>query len=210
MTEEIKRQTAFKCAISYLNKGVFVKKTGWESSYIMTEYGDFSRVNIIAVVVAKDESSIRLDDGTGNIIARVFDKTKLIKDILIGEPVLIIGRPREYNEEIYLTIEIIKRIKDKSWLEYRKKELQLIKKTRSVTDMTSLEIKKDAQVIESENTLSSKEKIISLIKQLDAADGANIDDVISFSKIKNAEEIIRDLILRGDIFELRPGKLKVM
>ena len=51
--QEFKRQTAYKCTIATLNKGVFVKKQGWESNYLMTEYGDFSRVNIIAVIVDK-------------------------------------------------------------------------------------------------------------------------------------------------------------
>jgi len=34
--------------------------------------------------------------------------------------------------------------------------------------------------------------------------------VINFSKTGNAEDIVQDLLLRGEIFEIRAGKLKVM
>ncbi len=204
---DFKRQTAFKCSIDNLNKGVFVKRPGWESSYLMTDYGDFSRVNIIAVVVNKDESSMTVDDGTGQIVARVFDKKELLMNISIGDPVLLIARPREYNSQIYLTLDLVKKIKDKAWIAYRKKELSLIKKIRTTTRH---DVKKDAEIVESTNTLGSKERIIALIKELDGGEGADIDEIIRFSKIKNAEDLIQDMILRGDIFERKPGKIKLM
>src|SRR3989344_5883616 len=119
MAEEFKRQTAYKCSIADLERGVFVKRPGWESSYVMTDYGDFSRVNIIALVVLKDESSITLDDGTAQIVARVFDKNEIIEDINIGDPILAIARPREYNSQIYLTLDIIRKISDMGWIAYR-------------------------------------------------------------------------------------------
>lgn len=204
---EIKRQTAFKCSIRDLNRGIFVKRPGWESSYLMTDYGDFSRVNIIAVVLGKDDSALTLDDGTGKIIARTFNKPELIANINIGDPVIVIARPREYNNAIYLTIDIIKKIDDTKWIAYRKKELLLIKKIR---DIGNIEIKKEPEIVESSNTLSSKEKILKLISELDSGDGSSIDDVISFSKIRNAEDIIQDFILRGEVFENKPGKIKKM
>lgn len=204
---DFKRQTAFKCSIDSLNKGVFVKRPGWESSYLMTDYGDFSRVNIIAVVVNKEDSSITLDDGTAQIIARVFDKPEMLKNISVGDPVLLIARPREYNSQIYLTIDLIKKINDKGWIAYRKRELSLIKKIRTTTRP---DVKKDAEIVESTSTVSSKERIIALIKELDDGEGADIDEIIRFSKIKNAEDLIKDFILRGEIFERKPGKIKLM
>jgi RPA family protein len=110
---EFKRQIAYKCSINSLASGVFVKKPGWESNYMMTDYGDFSRVNIIAVIVAKDENSITLDDGTGQVIGRIFDNTDRLSDIDIGDLVLVIARPREFNSQLYLALEIIKKIGNK-------------------------------------------------------------------------------------------------
>ncbi|GIU69362.1 MAG: hypothetical protein KatS3mg002_0598 [Candidatus Woesearchaeota archaeon] len=202
---DFRRQTAYKCSVETLINGVFVRTPGWESSYLMTEYGDFSRVNVVAVIVEKDESSITVDDGTGKITARVFDNKELIRDINIGDVVILIGRPREYNSKTYLTIDIIKKIKNKGWINYRRKELSLIKKIR---DKIVPEV--DATLIESQNTITSKDRIIKIIKDLDSGQGADIDEVIRFSKIKNAEEIIKDFILKGVVFEIKPGRIKIL
>jgi RPA family protein len=208
--QEIKRQTAYKCTIATINKGAFVKKQGWESSYIMTEYGDFSRINIMAVVVGKDENSITIDDGTGQTSGRVFDRADQLSDIVIGNVVMIIGRPREYNGRIYLTIEIVKRI-EPGWVTYRRKELMLIKKVRDISEIPVMEKKiHEPQIVESSGTLSSKEKLAQLIKSLDRGDGASIDDVVKLSKVNNCEELLSDMMLRGEIYESKAGHVKLM
>ena len=98
-----------------------------------------------------------------------------------------------------------KKIDNKLWINYRRKELALIKKIRDVVKKPS-----EPAIQESTSTLNSREKILSIIKELDKGEGANIDDVINFSKTGNAEDIVQDLLLRGEIFEIRAGKLKVM
>ena len=122
MADDIKRQTAYKCSIKDLNYGIFTKRPGWESSYVMTEHGDFSRVNIIAVIVSKDGNSMTLDDGTGQIDARVFDENIKIDNLDIGNIILTIARPREYNNKIFLAVEMIKPLNNIGWINYRKKE----------------------------------------------------------------------------------------
>ncbi len=208
--QEIKRQTAYKCTIDTLNKGVFVKKQGWESSYLMTEYGDFSRINIIAVVVGKDGTGLTLDDGTGQTSGKLFERTDQLEDIHVGDIVLIIGRPRDFNNKIYLTLEIIKKV-DHNWIAYRKKELSLIKKVREMQDVPRPEKKTlEPEIVISEGTLSSKEKIAKLIKELDRGDGASIDDVMRLSKVANGEELISDMMMRGEIYEAKAGHIKMM
>jgi RPA family protein len=206
---EFKRQIAYKCSINSLASGVFVKKPGWESNYVMTDYGDFSRVNIIAVIVAKDENSITLDDGTGQVIGRIFDNTDRLSDIDIGDLVLVIARPREFNSQLYLALEIIKKIGNKGWINYRKKELLLIQKVRNVDVLKKIE-KPEAEIVQNVSTVNSKERIIQIIKQLDAGSGTGIDDIIMLSKISNAEDIIQDMLLKGEIFEIKAGRLKLM
>jgi RPA family protein len=208
--QEIRRQTAYKCDIATLNKGTFVKKEGWESNYLITEYGDFSRVNILAVVVGKEENSIVLDDGTGQISGRLFDNTKQLDKINVGNVVLVIGRPREFNGKIYLTIEIVKNI-EPSWVAYRKKELSLIKKIRELGNIVKVEKKSaEPEIIENTSTLGSKERMSKLIKELDRGDGANIDDVIRLCKISNGEDIISDMMMRGEVYESKAGHVRLM
>ena len=208
MTEqrEIKRQTAYKTNIKTLQEGVFIKKTGWESNYLMTEYGDFSRINVIAVVVSKEEKSLTIDDGTASIPVRTFEQP-LFENITIGDLVLIIGRPREYDG-LYVAAELIKPI-DRRWINYRRKELMLVKQVRTPEE---LHRKKptEAEEVESSTVHSAKETILSMIVDLDKGDGASIDDVMRFSKIKNGEEIIQELLMRGEVFEFRAGRLKKM
>jgi len=208
--QEIKRQTAYKCTIATLNKGMFVKKQGWESNYLMTEYGDFSRINIMAVVVEKNENSVTLDDGTGQISGRIFERTEQLSDINVGNVVLIIGRPREFNNKIYLTIEIIKRI-EPGWVTYRRKELTLIKKIRELSELPKIEKRTpEPEIVENPSTMSSKEKMAKLIKDLDRGDGASIDDVLKLSKVNNGEELISDMMLRGEVYESKAGHIKLM
>ena len=46
-------------------KTKFVKKEGWDPSYIITSYGKIFRVNLLGVVVSKNINDCVLDDGTG-------------------------------------------------------------------------------------------------------------------------------------------------
>ncbi|HYD03097.1 MAG TPA: hypothetical protein VEC16_02255 [Alphaproteobacteria bacterium] len=212
MAEEIKRQTAYKCTIDTLNKGIFVKKTGWESSYIVTDYGDFARVNIIAVVVERQEAGVVIDDGTGQISGRLFDKTEQLDSISIGDIVIVIGKPRDYNDKMYLTIEIIKKISPE-WIGYRKKELTLIKKIRETTSnqaQAKPARQLEPEIVQNESTFASKERVAKIIKDLDRGSGANIDDVLRMSKASNGEEIISDMLMRGEIYEFKAGHVKLM
>lgn len=211
MAEEFKRQIAYKTNIDQLIRGVFVKKEGWESSLLLTEYGTFSRINIIAVVVGKEEhgQGITIDDRSGLINCRVFEGT-LLEGVNVGDLVLVVGRIREYGGNRYIALEIVKKIQNKGWIAYRRKELTLVKKTRNLEHAVKVEEKHDAAVVEHESTINAKEKIIQIIKQLDSGSGASIDDIIVVSKLGNAEEIISDLIMRGEIFELKPGRIKLL
>jgi len=208
-TTEFKRQTAYKCNISTLNNGMFIKKQGWESSYVMTEYGDFSRVNIMAVIVSKDENSVILDDGTGQISGRLFDNFERLENINIGDAVLAISRPREFNNKMYLTIEIIKKI-SVEWLNYRKKELSLIKKIRDMNQLKSIEKKPEAAIVENASTTNSKEKILKFVAELDKGGGASVEDVLALSKVVNGEEILSDMLMRGEVYESKAGHVKLM
>jgi RPA family protein len=207
---EIKRQIAYKCSIGELVKGVFVKKQGWESSYIMTDYGDFSRVNIIAAVVDKQENTLVFDDGTGKLTGRFFENNDQLQNIGVGDVVLIIARPREYNNSLYLALEILKRIDNRAWINYRRKELLMIKKVRNIDAVKNKPKNLEPEIVENQSTTNSKDKLLRIISQLDTGSGASIDDIITLSKITNAEEIINDMQLKGDIFEVKPGRLKLM
>jgi RPA family protein len=207
-----KRQTAYKVAIKDIISGKYVKEEGWLPNYIQTEDGlKISRVNLICYIVSEDNdanfNSIIVDDGTGKIAVRSFENQDFFQDVDIGDLVLIIGRPREFGNEKYVIAEIIKKIKDKRWIDVRKLELRQKKK---FSDRGETNVKQDNNLKEEVIKTTNMEKIYNLIKELDDGDGIDTEDVIKKVNIDNAELIIKSLLEQGDIFEITPGRLKVL
>ena len=210
MAEQQKRQVAYKTRIADLISSRYIKEEGWTPNYVETKGRKISRANIIGVVVSKEDvdnfQSLLIDDGTGKISARSFEKNPIIEGLDIGDIVLIIGRPREYSGERYLLIEIIRKIEDKRWILYRKAELESESPNKYPEKEEIKE--KDEELSEEIIVDSSAEKIISRIKALDKGEGADIDEVIK--GIENGEKTIASLLSEGEIFEIKPGKLKVL
>ncbi len=201
---DIKRETAVICVINDLLRGSFVRTEGWKPSYFSTEAGDLSRVNLMGVVVGKEAArGAIIDDGSGRILLRSFEN-EAFDDLNISDLVMVIGRPRVYNEEKYLLPEIIKKV-DQKWGQYRQLQLRVLNRKKK-------KLKKEKPVLIREEAHSTNhfQKIISFIKDLDVGEGADIEEVKKRSAAPNAEELIKKLIEEGEIFEIRPGKLKIL
>jgi RPA family protein len=200
---QIKRETAMICLVDDLLRGSFVKTEGWNPSYMATDLGNISRVNVMGVVVSKEPAGgVILDDGSGRILLRSFEGD-LFSYVDAGDLVMVIGRPRVYNEQKYVLPEIIRKINPK-WSAFRQLQLEILKKKAKP-------LKKEARmVVEEEHGVNYSQKIMEFIRDLDAGSGADIEEVIKRSGAPNAEELVRKLIEEGEIFELKPGKLKVL
>ena len=105
----IKRMTAKKVRIYNIINGQWVKKEGMEPSYVQTTYGDqLSRVRVMGTIVSKfvaedgNFASITVDDATDTIRAKTFKTVKPLDNAELGDIVDVIGKVREYNEEIYM------------------------------------------------------------------------------------------------------------
>lgn len=56
-----------------------------------------------------------------------------------------------------------------------------------------------------------KPKIVrEIIKELDSGDGADIDEIVLKSEIDETEKIIDNLLRDGEIYEIRPGRVKLL
>jgi len=215
------RQISYKVWIKDLIKGNYIKREGWEPNYIETKDGKtISRVNIIGIVISKSDSGlnyhdITLDDGSESIPIRSFEEKDIFSDIGIGNILMIIGRPRKYGEVIYIVPEIIKKIKDPKWIELRKLELRkqglatgkaeedIVEKVNAKDVIAEEGIPKDSEEV-------GPEKVYKLIKELDSGSGADIEELIKKSEIKDCEKIIKKFLEEGDIFEVTHGKVKVL
>ncbi|MBN2203055.1 MAG: hypothetical protein JW700_02635 [Candidatus Aenigmarchaeota archaeon] len=113
---DIKRLTAKKVSVKEIQEGKYVKREGFQSSYVLTNLGRrLSRVRLLALIVNKfvsdDEkyASITLDDSTDTIRCKSFVNTKIFDGFGPGDLVDLFGKLREYNGEIYIMAEIIRK-----------------------------------------------------------------------------------------------------
>ena len=202
MPESKERQIAYKVRIGDLFKGNYVIQGGWDPNYIELNDQKISRVNIIAAVVDKQLTdklaTISVDDGTATIVGKSFnEEVKKIEDINVGDVVLLVGRPRKYNEELFISLEIIKKV-DPAWAKVRKLELE--KESKEIIPKESINVEQKEE--------SPRQKIISILKKMDNSDGVDISEVLNRANIENGEELIDELVREGEIYENKPGKVR--
>jgi len=214
MEKSQKRQIAYKVKVNDILKGEYVKEEGeWVPNYIKIGDKKVSRVNVMAVVVSKQNlentshQSLLIDDGSGKISIRSFEEQNNFDNIGIGDFVQVIGRPREYFNEKYIVSEILKKIEYPSWIEVRKLELKTKKEVKNKINIEKSEL---TEVKEEKIGDNINKRIFSLIKEIDMGEGADTQEIITKSNIKEAEEIIKKLLEQGEIFEIKHGKLKVL
>jgi RPA family protein len=205
-----KRQVAYKIMIKDINASNYIKEEGWNPNYLILSDGKkINRVNVFGIIIDKptnenlSTNSLTIDDGSGSIVLRTFDENENINDFDIGTPVLVIGKPREFNNVKYIVPEIIKKIDDVRWIQLRKKELNL----KSGKEGQKVEVHMvEEEVVDDGKGIDA----ISLVKGLDKGNGADITEVIEKLKKADAETIINNMIKVGELFEISPGKIKVL
>lgn len=201
-----KRQVACKVWVSDILNSNFMKDEA-SAGYIKINDAVVSRVNLIATVVYKADqdqnlNGVMVDDGTGKILLRSFENFAAFSKVDVGDMVLVVGRIREFSSEKYVMPEILKKLDDISWMALRKVELKnhiLIEQKEEKIDDTGKNI-----------SVNAGEQIYTLIKKFDTGDGADIDEIIKNSGLDDAESMINRLLENGDIFEIKPGRVKVL
>ncbi len=200
--ETYKRHTAYKTRIGELLSGKHIKD-GERLKALEIIDKQVSRVNIIANVIdkfiqegEKKFASLTLDDGSGQIKLKTFgEEADKFQQYSMGDTLLVIGLVRLWNQEIYLTPEILKK-KDPSYLLLRKLEI----------DAAS------PKAIPKEERLALKDKMLEMIKSSEKEGGIDIDKIIMHLKEKpeSINQEIKELLKEGIIYEPRPGKLRYL
>ena len=203
-----KRKVATKLLINEILNATYIKRPGWEPSGILTKRGEISRVNIMGIVVSltteENNMAILLDDGSGNMMVRTFDKTPVPQDISLGDLVTVVGKPREWQNSKYIVLELIKKVDNKKWYDVRQREIKL-HNTISTLKLPVGDHEEDADV-----ETGPYQKILNIVAILDKGDGALVEEIVSNLNVKGADKIIQTLIEEGEIFEVSPGKVKVL
>lgn len=196
-----KRNVAFKLRIGDVLKG---KPMTDEGKFLFLELGDkkISRINILANCVdkfvqegEKKYATLTVDDASGQIRLKAFgDDVAVLKDIMQGDTLQIIGNVREWNGELYMIPEIVKKV-DPRWLLVRKLEIQNSRKDLPISASSPV-----------------KDIIMQKIKNAETEGGIDIDtmimDVEASPDVINNE--IKKLLEEGLIYEPRPGRLRYL
>ncbi|MFA6974314.1 MAG: OB-fold nucleic acid binding domain-containing protein, partial [Parcubacteria group bacterium] len=128
--EQFKRHTAFKIRIGELLNARQIMNG---DKFSCLEFGNKNivRVNIVGNIVDKYESAgesryinLTLDDGSGQIKLKTFgEDSDRFRSVAQGQTIIIIGILRLWNNELYITPELIKE-QDSKYLLIRKLELE--------------------------------------------------------------------------------------
>ena len=241
---ENKRAVAKKARIVDLVNGVFFhgSRVDMKPSYLITPFGEkISRVNLIGTVidtfVSEDENygSFTLDDGSASIRAKVFGSgVKLVKNISNGDLVLVVGKLKEYNGEIYVATEVVRKPEDLNHeilrkieiLRDLKKKVKILEEIKNLIDqMSDEELKEyvkekhgfDEECLNvlRENLKIGKEidykpKILEIITSMDKGEGVEISKIFEVIDLPERiiENAINELLASGELFEPRPGFFK--
>ncbi|MBI4171005.1 MAG: hypothetical protein HY514_04870 [Candidatus Aenigmarchaeota archaeon] len=239
---ENKRLTALKTGIEAIGKGKFFVQEGFNPSYVLSSTGQrLSRVRILATAVDKFVSengkfaALTLDDGSDTIRAKIFNALSMLENIEKGDIVDVTARVKEYQDEIYLLPETIKKIEDPNMellrhleIEEQKKEAErkrqlVLEYQQQVADASELvrimkerfgleqeEVEAFLQQQASPQEKEGKSDVLKLIETLDSGGGCDYQELIQAAGISENEldALINELLEEGSCFEPRPGKIK--
>ena len=216
LTPSFRREIAYKILLGQLREGKIVQEEGIHL-LMLPSLEKVIRVNVIATILIKEKvgniTNILVDDGTGQVVLRFFEQLPLIEQIQIGNTILIIGKPRMYNQEVYLSPEIVKKVLP-AWLQIRKKELLQNYSLNSPpkTNLSDLPEEGKKVIVEQmvEEEVLPVEKVMNLIKELDKGQGVLIEELIERSPLKETEVLLTKMLEKGEIFQNAPGKVKML
>jgi len=202
--EQYKRNIAYKFRIGEVLMGKPVMD-GERFSFLELGNKKIIRVNIIGNIIEKYESEgekkyifFTLDDGSGQIKLKSFgDDVNKFKNLMQGQTVLVIGVLRNFNNETYISPEIV-REQNPKYLLIRKLE-------------TEKERSNSFQPMAKEQIIAVKDKILDIIKNAEKDGGVEMDVIIMNLREISPEIInqeIKRLLEEGIIFEPRPGKIR--
>jgi len=205
----MQRQTAKRMRIVDLVSGEFVRKEGMEPSFVVTPRKErVSRAKIIGTIVTKfisedgNFAAATVDDATSTIQAKLWKETKLLTEASVGDIVNLIGKVREYEGDIYIVPEVIRKVDPDQESMSRLEILAAMKKGG--------EGKEGEEAEEPEKTGDDelRKKVVSIIDG--SEDGIKYSELVEKTGVPEEalENIINELLGEGICYEPTPGKIK--
>ena len=205
---EKKRITAIKTRIRPIVTAKYIAAQGFNPAYVTTNRGmRLSRVRILATIVDKFLSengkfaSVTLDDGTDTIRAKAFNAVSIFEKVNNGDMADVVGKIKEYEGEIYLISEVVKKIDDPNWEILRELELRAIDNEWETKRKTVFEYQKqttdlaELKSVMKERFAISAQDVESICQSQDVTEEAEEDPR------KTTKDVVLNLINQIDIGE---------
>ena len=194
------RQIAFRLNLADLFVTPFQKEEN-APGYLDVLGQKVKRVCIMGTVVGKfvsddtNYASLTIDDSTETIRLKVWrDDTNLVdkvSEINVGDTVDIIGRVRMYNDELYISPELVVKVEDPNAFISRKLEIIKLKKI-----LPTLNLEGDEEQASGGDALSLIEKGFNTLEKMKGNSDLTEEDI---------KTQILSLMDRGDIYEPKKG-----
>lgn len=194
--------SARKIRIDEIVNGDVTETEGYETNILRTKDGQETKMlRVLGTVVDKFVSDdgnyaiITLDDATETIRAKLFkNDVRKIEKINVGDIVDVFGSLRKYEEEVYIAPDIVRKLDDPNLEVLRNLEIEQ-------------ERGGEKQEVDIEPLVMEK------VKELDTGKGAEIKALINDLKEQgedNVLETLRNLMMRGDMYEPKTGFVKIV
>ena len=132
---------------------------------------------------------------------------------------MVIGRPREYAEEIYVSPEIVKRLDNPLWSRLRKLELtrslgeavsvtKILKTENGNNNVETVKESFTEEVVDNNpESDNDRQKVLNLIEKTGEM---SIDMIKQSLKLSSLDTVIKSLVMDGEVYQNRPGYLKIV
>ena len=205
-----------------------LKNGVWKDDFLDVSGKDVYRVQLIGTVVQKFKTEdgnycfLSIDDGSDNIRVKFWREDVLRFDGFVeGDLIRVIGGAKYYNNEIYVSPIVIKKVHPNEWLYHlnflgnfvETAQSNIVVEDRVIVAPVKESIQVEKVDVSSVDPVNSKRvDLLKLIKMLDAGQGAELDLIVSASGKERSEIIIvlKELMDDGEVYEPAPNRLKVL
>jgi RPA family protein len=222
------RMTAVRASVSDIVNGTFLEDDG---ARVVSPFGvELRRVVLVGYIINRQSTqgnyaSITIDDGTETIKAKAWGtEASSLDEVNNNMLVLLVGKVREYEGEVYIVPEIVSEVNDPNFM-----ILHLLERYKTMLTQGGLSIPTpttlEESVIESsiDDSESSEKKatpkgalaktILQYIKENSDPQGVSIQDIVdnikgNYSKEKIQMEVI-ELMAADQIQEIKIGRYQI-
>lgn len=219
--------TAVRASVADIVNGTFLEDDG---AHVVSPFGvELRRVALVGYIVNRQSGqgnymSITIDDGTETIQAKAWGTdTSTLDEVSNSMLILLVGKVRQYEGEIYIVPELATELKDPNFI-----TLHLLERYRAMLTQGGLSIPSPAVLEESmvESTLESEpsmgkgkpkgtlaKEILQYIKKNYDPQGVSIEDIVDnlegkYPKEKIQMEVI-ELMAAEQIQEVKIGRYQL-